>query len=563
MSLSSGKADARAYVAPVASFRNFASLFQNMVTAFLRQNRLWLLLAVSTLVRLLIAAFTGLGNDEVYYINYALYPDLSHFDHPPMTGWVIQLFSLNLLFDSELFIRLGAVVMGTLNTRIIYLIGKHIHDELAGWYAALLYTASFYTFVIAGTFMMPDAPQTFFWLLTVFLFVKAVKAGPENQKVSRLILLAGITGGLALLSKYTSVFLFTGAALYFLIYDRRWLGKWQIYAAAAIALLLFLPVILWNIRYDFISFTYHSDRVEVIRNVLRPDLFGIELGGQMFYNNPFVFLLVWAGIPAFFKGRFPEQKPELRLLIATALPVILLFLGFSLFRRTLPHWTGPAYMTLIPLAALHIRNLTEKGRNRYLFPSTVKGALFFLALFISVALLQLNQGWFLNKGIDAKTGKRIGIKDITLDLYGWEQLHDGFATIYHQDTASGRMQKNAIILSQRWFPAANLDYYVARPLGIKLLTMAELERTHKYAWITQYRGGFEPGLDAWYFSSSYDFSDPNGHYKDYFFRIEKPDTIPVYRDNRLVMYHYVWRLRGLLTIPPDELTGKDLFHGKR
>jgi hypothetical protein len=534
-----------------------------MVSAFLHKNRLWLLLAVSALVRLLIAAFTELGNDEVYYINYALYPDLSHFDHPPMTGWVIQLFSLNLLFDSEPFIRLGAVIIGTLNTWLIFLIGKQIRDELTGWYTALLYTASFYTFVIAGTFMMPDAPQTLFWLLTVLLFVKALKAGPENQKVNQLILLAGISGGLALLSKYTSVFLFAGAALYFLIYDRRWLRKWQIYAALAIALLLFVPVILWNIQYDFISFAYHSDRVEVIRNVLRPDLFGAEFGGQMFYNNPVVFLLVWAGILAFFKGRFPDQKPELRLLVTTALPVIVLFLGFSLFRRTLPHWTGPAYTTLIPLAALYIRNLTEKGRNGYLLPSPVKGALFFLALIITAALLQLNQGWFLNKGIDAKTGKRIGIKDITLDLYGWEQLHDGFSTIYGQDIASGHMQKNAIVLSQRWFPAANLDYYVARPLGIKLLTMAELERTHKYAWITQYRGGFSPGMDAYYFSSGYDYSDPNEMYKGYFIRIEKPDTIPVYRNNRLVMYHYVWRLRGLVTIPPDELTGKDLFHGKR
>ncbi|HCT70866.1 MAG TPA: glycosyl transferase, partial [Bacteroidales bacterium] len=60
---------------------------------------------------------------EVYYINYALYPDLSHFDHPPMVGWLIQLFSLNLLFDSELFIRLGAVVAGTLNTWLMYLTG--------------------------------------------------------------------------------------------------------------------------------------------------------------------------------------------------------------------------------------------------------------------------------------------------------------------------------------------------------------------------------------------------------------------------------------------------------
>jgi len=88
------------------------------------------------------AAGFCLGNDEAYYYTYALYPALSHFDHPPMVGWVIQLFSLNLHFSSEIFIRLAAVLAGTVNTWLMYCIGKQLRDELTGWYAALLYTAS-------------------------------------------------------------------------------------------------------------------------------------------------------------------------------------------------------------------------------------------------------------------------------------------------------------------------------------------------------------------------------------------------------------------------------------
>ena len=68
------------------------------------------LLVVSAIVRSILAAWMEFGNDEVYYWTYALYPDWSHFDHPPMVGWVIQLFSLNLLFDSEFVIRLASVV---------------------------------------------------------------------------------------------------------------------------------------------------------------------------------------------------------------------------------------------------------------------------------------------------------------------------------------------------------------------------------------------------------------------------------------------------------------------
>jgi hypothetical protein len=519
-----------------------------MNATFSHKYRLTLLLFVSAAIRLFLAAFIELGNDEVYYINYALYPDLSHFDHPPMVGWFIQLFSLNLLFDSEAFIRLGAIVAGTLNTWLIYLIGKQLKDGLTGWYAALLYTASIYCFIIAGIFMMPDAPQTLFWLGSIYFMIRLIKAGPESREGGKIMLLTGITAGLALLSKYTSIFLFSGLGFYILFFDRKWLRKWQTYAALFISFLLFLPVIIWNIRYDFISFSFHTERVEVVQTLLRPDLFAIELGGQIFYSNPFVFGLMVAGLIAFWKGRFRQSRAEVRLLIAISIPMILLFLAFSLFRRTLPHWTGPAYMTLIPLAALFLRSLTLKGRKGKWFPPIIKSAIGFLILLITVALLQFSQGWFLNKGINPQTGKRLGIKDITLDMYGWEQLHDGFKPVYEQDTTSGRMSKEAVIIQQRWFPAANLDYYVARPLGITLLTLADLERTHKYAWITQYRGGFHLGMDAYYFSSSYEFSDPNGLYAEYFTSIEPPDTIPVYRNGLLVEYHYVWRMKGMRKI---------------
>ncbi|HPG33144.1 MAG TPA: glycosyltransferase family 39 protein, partial [Lentimicrobium sp.] len=287
-----------------------------MTADFLKKYRLWILLLVSAISRLFIAAFTELGNDEVYYINYALFPDLSHFDHPPMVGWFIQLFSLNLLFENEFFIRLGAVVAGTLNTWAIYLIGKKIKDAQTGWYAALLYTSSFYCFVIAGIFIMPDAPQSLFWLFSVYFLLTIAKEGPLSSKAHKAMLGFGISAGLAMLSKYTSVFLFTGAGIYIIIFQQRWLRQWQLYATILISLLLFLPVIIWNLHYNFISFTFHSDRVEVIKTILRPDLFAIELGGQIFYNNPINFALTLLGLTAFFRGKLTEQKAEMRMLIS-------------------------------------------------------------------------------------------------------------------------------------------------------------------------------------------------------------------------------------------------------
>ncbi|MGE5424707.1 MAG: ArnT family glycosyltransferase, partial [Syntrophothermus sp.] len=120
---------------------------------------LLILILISFLIRAMAAWLIELGNDEVYYRLYALYPDWSHFDHPPMVGWIIQLFSLNLTLHSEFFLRLGFVVTGTFSTWIIFLIGKEISDDLTGLYAAILYTSSIYCSIIAGIFIMPDGPQ--------------------------------------------------------------------------------------------------------------------------------------------------------------------------------------------------------------------------------------------------------------------------------------------------------------------------------------------------------------------------------------------------------------------
>lgn len=516
------------------------------VREFFSRYRLILLLIVSAVARLVTGSVVELGNDEVYYINYALYPDLSHFDHPPMVGWFIQLFTFNLTFNTEGWIRLAAIFSGTVNTWLIYLIGKQLIDKQTGWYAALLYTASFYGFIIAGTFIMPDSPQMLFWLLSLlFLLKSAAHSGNainSGSKPAVMFMLAGLFTGMALLSKYTSAFILFGTFLYFLK-NRQWFKRWYIYAGVLIAVLCFVPVILWNYNNHFISFTFHSERVEVAGRLFRIDSFARELAGQVMYNNPVVFVLTVLALISFFRKKFIIKNDSARLLVYISLPLIITFLAISLFRSTLPHWSGPAYVTLIPLAAVWIRQKTTCGIKGKVLPRSITSALLILVVVITLALFQLYEGIIFNKGIDPYTGKRLGWKDITLDMYGWKQLNTGFTKLYQDDLQKGTMDSTAVIISHRWFPAANIDYYVARPNGIKLLTLAPLERTHKYAWITAFRGGIKPGMSAYFISSSYDFEDPRWDYEKSF-NIQPPDTIPVYRKDLLVKYYYVWRMKG-------------------
>jgi 4-amino-4-deoxy-L-arabinose transferase-like glycosyltransferase len=177
------------------------------------KKKLFILIAAATAIRLFIAATLEFSVDEVYYWTYALYPDWSHFDHPPMVGWVIQLFSLNLFFESELAVRLGAIVFSIFNTLIIYEIGKMVKNPLAGLYAAFLLNASVYCSVLAGSFILPDSPQLLFWLLSLRYLIMALPSRNITSKISRKFLLASLFVGLAIIAKYHGVFIWAGIGL--------------------------------------------------------------------------------------------------------------------------------------------------------------------------------------------------------------------------------------------------------------------------------------------------------------------------------------------------------------
>ena len=84
---------------------------------------LWLIVIVS-LLKLITASLLELGNDEAYYWTYAIQPDWSHFDHPPMVGWLIRLSTLNLLWVNEISVRLGSILCAAISTIFIFKTGK-------------------------------------------------------------------------------------------------------------------------------------------------------------------------------------------------------------------------------------------------------------------------------------------------------------------------------------------------------------------------------------------------------------------------------------------------------
>lgn len=509
------------------------------------------LLVISALVRGFLAAFIELGNDEVYYWTYAMYPDWSHFDHPGMVGWMMQLFSLNLLFDSELALRLSSVVFMTIDTYIIYKIGCIIKNKLTGFYGAILYTASLYCFVITGIFIMPDTPLSVFMLLSIYFFLLSFQTelSKEEKCVKKnnalFMLLGGFFAGLALLSKYSAIFIWVGVGLYVILYDCKQLKNKYLYLSALISVVCMLPVLIWNIQNDFISFTFHGDRVTLFGK-LEPVNFIAEILGEFGYSNPINYVLIIIALISFWKGnKYIGEMPR-RLILSFVLPFIGIFWFFSLTRPILPHWSAPAFSVLLlfPAAYLADKQLVIDGKIK--MPKSIIAALSLLIFVLFFGVLEIKTGFVpLSFSEKSRTVQYYGEGDFTASIYGWRSIKDDFQEIRQKKIDEGLMKPDDGMVGLKWFPMANFDYYVANPLKMNMYGLRDMSEIHKYAWINESRGGLQKGADYWFLNESSDYYSPERYLNHRFEDVIPCDTITVERCGKPAKYVFVYMCKGL------------------
>lgn len=505
----------------------------------LGKHKILVLISIATLVRCLIAATIGLGNDEAYYVTYAQHLQWNYFDHPPMVALLIRLTTFNLLFTTEFFIRLGTILLAAINTYLIYHICKKIKNESAGLLAALLFSSSFYSSIIAGVFILPDAPQLFFWMLSVSLLIEIVSAIESDKNLNYNILLFGVVAGLCIMSKVHGVFLWFGFGLYILLYKRSLLSNGYLYLSVLISLVIISPILIWNIENHFITYTFHSNRVAINRGV-NPNSFLREFLGGIFYNNPINYFLIVMALLAVWKNRITISVPVKRILLLLSLPLIILLLFISLFRDTLPHWSGPAFTALIMLTACYLAESIQGLNTNFRLPKSVAISCVFIIIisFSGIAVINYYPGTIGNKKEEL-----LGKGDVTLDMYDWDFFKNEFKKVHDKDMQSGRT-KTSFIINNKWFPGAHIDNYIAQPLQLDFIAIGKLEDIHTYDWLNKFRKKMVKGDDAYFITVSTNFKDPNEEYKKIFQKINPPVLIKQFRNKKPARNMFVYLLEG-------------------
>ena len=506
-----------------------------------KHERLFLLIiiAINFIIKAIPAGILELGNDEVYYWTYALFPDFSHFDHPPMVGLTIQLFTLNLKLNSELFIRMGGLIFSSANIFMLFCLVKRLFSSRAAFFAVFAYLSSFYFNIISGLFILPDTPQIFYVLLALYFILPSITSRNPGRKENNAMLLFGFFTGLAFLSKYHSLFLWFGAGLYILVHNRIWLKKPALYLSIMITLLLMIPVIYWNYKNDFISFTFHGNRVVLTHSGLNFISFMQFNLGQIFYQNPVLFVVfILTLISVFRKIKRGISQTEI-ILLYISLPLIVVFTIVSLFRSSLPHWTGPAFLGLIILSGSYLDQIAE--RNKLKARRLISSALILFASILLIGTAEIKSGFIGFKTDSSKSHRGNG--DFTLDMYGWRQASEKFAGFLAKNGITQKDYSNTVLVSDNWFPASHIDYYLAHPLNIRLLTLGNLDKIHKYFWINRKRQ-IKESDKVFFITDSRNYRNPE--VINNWFNVMTPlDTLAITRGNKPVKYIFIYGLTGI------------------
>jgi hypothetical protein len=360
-------------------------------------SRYWLavvaLIGAMTALRVIYASVIELRTDEAYYWTWSKEIVLCYLDHPPVIAWFIR-FGTAIFGDTNLGVRFaGIVAMLVTELLLADIVRRVTHDLRAVVLALLMPEAALYYGLLMAK-VSPDVALIPFAIAMVWALVRLTESND-----ARWWLAAGVFAGLSLLSKFTALMLLPAVAAFMLVpaWRRRWLTSPYPYAAALIALVLFLPVLIWNAGHDWASFRFQLVRATATHELsLRTvgDFIGLQFGLVGFILLPVVLsgvaLTAWRGY---------RRGDAVAILLSTAVIVPLAYFFWkSLGLRVGDTWPMFMWPVGFAAAAINIAMLPREGfpawvirsTNRWADVGIVSGIAFVVGVFLYYAVSPWN-----------------------------------------------------------------------------------------------------------------------------------------------------------------------------
>jgi len=357
-------------------------------------------IALITLVRLALAGHVPLGDDETFYWEWSRHLAPGYLDQPPAIAWLIRA-STAMFGGTPFAVHLVPAVLLACTSLALWALAREVlgRDDAAAATVGLFNVIP--VFAAGGLLAAPDAPLGLAWAMTLLWTWRAARrrGGPGW-------VYAGIWLGLALESKYTAAALPVSICLWLAASSqhRFWLRRPEPYAGAAVAALVFAPVVWWNATHHWASLHYAvTGRSAWSAGPNAPVFLGLEL----VYFAPLLFpWLVWAVVVAARRGLAGD--PAWLFLAASGVPLIAGVFAASAVGAAKGHWAAPGYVTAtVALAAL----LTER-------PWAMRGRFWRFGVTAAVASALVVTG--LAHALPELSPRLLPPRlDPTVDYYGW------------------------------------------------------------------------------------------------------------------------------------------------
>jgi 4-amino-4-deoxy-L-arabinose transferase-like glycosyltransferase len=367
------------------------------------------LIITLTLLRLWFCLRLDLFQDEAHYWQWSRHLDLSYFDQGPGIALCVRLGTL-LFGDTPLGVRFVNLLLNIGTGWFAYKTASRWSSPQTGFWTLILLSVA-PLLEAGGVIATYDAVQVFFWAAALFALTVTV----QTEKASGWYIVGALVG-LGCLCKVTMLLFAPCVLIYLLITPRlrHWLSTPHPYAAFAVALLLFSPVILWNAQHDWVNLRHAAALTNRSRGAAPFRWFGEFLVGQMLVLGPFLFLaelgILGKGIR---KIRWYAQDTEDAKLFyfAFGAPILAICFVMSLRSKLEINWPVPTHIAgLMAVAVWLISLVPGKRRTAWQAAFLVPGIVMTLIAFVPQLLPALGLR------VTAEFAQK------PLEPYGWKEI---------------------------------------------------------------------------------------------------------------------------------------------
>lgn len=275
---------------------------------------------------------------------------------PPLTNWIRIAFS-ELLGKSTQVLKFASLVFGTLTVGITYLLARQFYDKIISAMSALLLSISSWHMLGSTSISFDGAFLTFFFSLTIYLFVLYIKSG----KIIYLTL-TGVIFGMVMLTKLNGIIVIPIIIIYGIYYNYSLSKSARRESKIRNEREPSKNLMIKNKKFSLAS--------RILQNSLKEmSIIGI-IGATVFLIFPLAaYMTDWS----YFTVVLQHTK-SLQALHELNLPILLIQFAQALF------WIGPLYIGLLLIKIFDIRNFAAK--KDMLFYIWMAIALFFYVFII-------------------------------------------------------------------------------------------------------------------------------------------------------------------------------------